>query len=342
MTRSMWVWLHRWVGLTIAGFLVIVGLTGSLLAFWLEINHWLTPELYPGERPGVTLYVATLVQRAEMIVPKARVGNVYFGYPGTVMIGMEPADGARKLDFEFLHLDPVDGHERGRVTWSGLPRHGVDIMPFVYALHMYLAMADVGQWILGSVALLWTIDCFVAFYLTLPPRVEHGRKDFLARWKTAWMIKFRGSFYRINIDVHRAGGLWLWPILFIFAWSGVSLLFPNVYAGVTRVFFDYASDSHMAYRAQTTEAAAPMGWASAQEVGRKLMAAKAKEKGFKIDRLVALYQLDDKRAYEYRVHSSLDIGEKGGETSVTFDSQTGEPLRFKLLTDAHSGDTMAC
>ncbi len=51
MTRALFVWLHRWTRLLMAAFLIIVGLTGSLLAFWGELNHWLTPELFPGPRP---------------------------------------------------------------------------------------------------------------------------------------------------------------------------------------------------------------------------------------------------------------------------------------------------
>ncbi len=32
LTPAFWVWLHRWVGLAMAGFPIIVGLTGSQLA----------------------------------------------------------------------------------------------------------------------------------------------------------------------------------------------------------------------------------------------------------------------------------------------------------------------
>ncbi|MFO1125514.1 MAG: PepSY-associated TM helix domain-containing protein [Methylocystis sp.] len=72
MSRAFFVWLHRWTGLAMAGFLILVGLTGSLLAFWLEINQWLTPELYPAPRAGIELDAATLARRAEAIVLQAR------------------------------------------------------------------------------------------------------------------------------------------------------------------------------------------------------------------------------------------------------------------------------
>jgi hypothetical protein len=45
MIRGFFVWLHRWVGILMAGFLIVVGLTGSLLAFYGELNHLLAPEI---------------------------------------------------------------------------------------------------------------------------------------------------------------------------------------------------------------------------------------------------------------------------------------------------------
>lgn len=63
MTRALFVWLHRWTGLLMAAFLIIVGLTGSLLAFWGEY-HWLTPELFPGPRAGIELDPATLARHS--------------------------------------------------------------------------------------------------------------------------------------------------------------------------------------------------------------------------------------------------------------------------------------
>ncbi|MBM3653194.1 MAG: PepSY domain-containing protein, partial [Alphaproteobacteria bacterium] len=137
MSRALFVKLHRWAGLAMAGFLILVGLTGSLLAFYDELNHLLTPELYPGERAGIALDAATLARRADAIVPQAQTNTVYLGYPGSVMVGMEARDGAPPLDFEYIHLDPIDGHELGRVTWHGLPARKNDVMPFVYSLHMF-------------------------------------------------------------------------------------------------------------------------------------------------------------------------------------------------------------
>lgn len=36
MTRQFWVLMHRYAGLYLAGFLILTGLTGSILAFLLS------------------------------------------------------------------------------------------------------------------------------------------------------------------------------------------------------------------------------------------------------------------------------------------------------------------
>lgn len=339
MTRAFWVWLHRWSGLGMAGFLIVVGLTGSLLAFWSELNHWWTPDLYPGPRAGIELGAATLARRAEALVPQARAETVYLGYPGSAMIGMEARPGAPPLDFEFIHLDPIDGHELGRVVWHGLPRSRNDVMPFIYGLHMYLAMSGIGGWILGFVALLWTIDCFVAFYLTLPTSSGRARMGFWARWRSAWMVRLRASFYRVNFDLHRAGGLWLWAILLVFAWSSVSFTLPNLYTRVTQLFLDYEQPVWSRSPPPRGEGGKPIEWGEAQATGERLMAEQARAHDFTIERPLALYHLREQGLYEYRVRSSRDIGDKAGQTSVHFDAYTGELSRVGLPTGQRSGVT---
>lgn len=340
MTRTFWVWLHRWAGLAMATFLIIVGLTGSLLAFWLELNHWLTPEMYPGERPGIALDAAALARRAEAIVPQARTATVYLGYPGSVMIGMEPREGAPELEFKYIHLDPIDGHERGRATWHGLPKTRNDIMPFVYALHMYLAMSGIGDWILGFVALAWTIDCFVAFYLTMPPPSDRVRKSFLARWKPSWLVKLKGSFYRVNFDLHRASGLWLWAILLVFAWSSVYFTFPTFYTRATQLVLDFEQPYRSHNGARRDDKRETMGWEAALTTGRRLMNEQARTHGFSIERELALYDLREQGVYHFRVRSSRDIGDKAGATSVLFDSRSGELKAVSLPTGHRSGKTL--
>lgn len=47
MSRHFWVLLHRWTSLVMAAFLIIVAVTGSLLAFYPELERLINPQLYP-------------------------------------------------------------------------------------------------------------------------------------------------------------------------------------------------------------------------------------------------------------------------------------------------------
>lgn len=91
-------------------------------------------------------------------------------------------------------------------------------MPFIFTLHENLHIPGVwGAWLLGGVALIWMFDCFVGAYLTLP----HGRLS-LRKWSPAWKVKAGAGRTRFNYDMHRAGGLWFWALLFMLAFTGVS------------------------------------------------------------------------------------------------------------------------
>lgn len=82
---------------------------------------------------------------------------------------------------------------------------------------------------MGGVAIAWMLDCMMGFYLTLPARTKQraNRRGFWQRWPIAWKITTNGSAYRLNLDLHRASGLWLWIVLFCLALSGAVLNLRN-------------------------------------------------------------------------------------------------------------------
>lgn len=355
MTRQLWVLVHRYAGLAMTGFLVIVGLTGSLLAFNSELEDLISPQLFPALPPGaVPLDAATLAERAEVLVPQAQVVGVYLGDPDRAAIAMiprtDPATGqAYTIGFDQLLLDPVTGAELGRRTWGDLSQGWINLMPFIYKLHYNLTLDGVGGWILGVVALIWTLDCFVGFYLTLParrqralspptplPQVGEGSKSWRQRWQPAWKIKCS----RLNFDLHRASGLWLWAMLFIFAWSSVAFnLHDQVYRPVMSVLFDMPSEDDPV-KQDAPANATPLDWGEAQTVAEGLMREQGQAHGFTVIRPVALYLETEQRRYNYRVRSSLDIQDKNGWTWIYFDRYTGQLQGLYLPTTQHSGHTI--
>lgn len=342
--RKLWVWLHRWVGLLMAGFLVVVGITGSLLAFNTELERVFASHLFAHPHSAPTLDLATLAERAQHLVPGARLQAVTLTEPDQLSVWFVPpkdeTTGEAKLGFTEFFVDPWTGLELGRRNRGALSEGLVNLMPFIYEIHWTLLMSTIGQWTLGIVALAWSIDAFVSFYLTLPST----RRGLWQRWKPAWMIKRGASGFRLNFDLHRAGGLWLWALLFVFAWSSVMMNIRSVYEPVMRTLFDYRSPLESLERPLPAPRSTPkLAWRDAQDVGRVLMAREAQRLGFTVGMPLSLMYFPESGSYLYEVRGSDDLFErapKGGGTSVVFDGDTGELRELSRPTGERLGNTI--
>lgn len=227
--RHLYVLLHRYIGLATALFLALAGLTGSVLAFNHEIDEWLNPSFYEAPAQGPRQDPGNLVDKVQAEYPRLQVW--YMEYPDepghSALLAMVPRnDPATDKPYAekntVFYLDPVSGQTLGQRYWGECCFSRENFMPFVLELHYNLTLpGNWGLWLMGVVAILWVLDCFIALLLTLP----RGR-PFWRKWSTAWKIK-GGHAYRLNMDIHRAGGLWLWLLLLPVAVSSVAMNLPS-------------------------------------------------------------------------------------------------------------------
>jgi len=350
--RNVFILIHRWAGLAMAGFLVIVGLTGSVLAFREELDAWLNPDLLTVPiRPGPMLDPLQLREKAEAIEPRARVDTAPLeqkpgrAFTAFVEARIDPGTGkAFELPFTEMFLDPYTGEKLGvRHNLGEVSLSKEKLISFLYGLHTSLAFPagaeKFGIYTLGIIALIWTIDCFVSFYLTLPivrraREPSAPRKSWWARWAPAWAIKWNGGAYRINFDIHRAFGLWTWAMLFIFAWSSVGFNLNQVYLPVMRLAFDMTLPAELPDLDKPLENPA-LSWREAHSRGRELLTAAAARYAFTVLSEQQLAFVRTKGVYAYIIRSSRDLG-KRGDTNITFDANTGE---FKSLVAASTVTT---
>jgi uncharacterized iron-regulated membrane protein len=338
LLRPRLVWLHRWSGLTMTVFLIVVGVTGSLLAFNRELEKFLSPQLFAvpqTDQPRLDL--GDLAERAQAAGRGEKLVYITYAEFNQVKAYFEADNrSASPPGFDEMFLNPWTGEELGRRRRGDLSEGLINLMPFIYSLHWRLAAGDIGQWILGVVAILWSIDCFIGFYLTLPK----SREKFLQRWGPAWQIRWRGGFYRLNFDIHRAGGLWLWIFLFIFAWSSVMMNMRAIYEPVMQSLFDYK-----AYVAPpiAPAASARMSWREALSTGERLLAEQSEARKFSIRESLSLLYDSSANTYSYEVRGSRDIFERspqGGGTSAIFDAATGALIEVSQPTGEHLGNTI--
>lgn len=222
--RGVLVRLHRYAGLALALFLAFAGLTGSAIVFSEELDAFLNPALFHTGSKGPVLPPTQLARRVEHALPGARVTYIPLRRKGdeTYVLGVTPKPGVT-LAYDEVFTDPVTGRVLAMRQWGQCCLSRLHLMPFLYVAHYTLQLP--GTWgvlFMGIVGILWTIDCFIGFALTLP-----RGKPFWRKWATSWRIKPNAGRYRFHLDLHRAGSLWFWGVLLILATSGVAMNLPE-------------------------------------------------------------------------------------------------------------------
>ncbi|GAB3391686.1 PepSY-associated TM helix domain-containing protein [Azotobacter armeniacus] len=353
--RPLLVLIHRYVGLTMAGFLLVAGLTGSLLAWSEELDVAISPALFravPPEPEAPPLDPLTLRERVQALHPDAFVARVPLTVePGRSLVFRlfalpDPATGAvPDLANDQVFVNPYTGEVLGERKWGDITQGAKNLMPFIYRLHYSLALGTVGSYAFGIVALLWALDCFAGAYLTFPARQRSKAqgavgRSWLARWWPAWKVRWTGGSYKLNFDLHRVGGLWPWAMLFVLAWSSVAFNLSEVYDPVMKALFAHQPDEKGLPKRAAPQLAPAIDWQPAREVGRRLMAEQARLQGFTVLREDVLTYDPHEAQYSYRVHSDRDVSQHWGSTRVSFDADSGALMHVWLPTGAASGDTI--
>ena len=347
--RPAFVFIHRWAGLFLALFLIIEGITGSLLAFRSDLSRILDPSMvaapqYKGAKIIPPAELAMIVDK--QLLPNARTSYFFpSGETGQQIIRV----GARinpqthkpyEISSGIVIVNPWSGKiidkrpfERYSKNWWQ------NIMPFVYQLHTNLALKNPGSMFLGIVALIWSIDCFTSIILTLPTTVTR----FIPRWLKSWFIKLpTTSVFRINYDLHRAGSLWAWAFLFIFAWSSVELTLYPVYEAVTKTLFDYESpiETFLKLPKHNPEIEPKLNWQQAEQQGNIIINDLGKKDGYKIVAPKTFAYFAANGIYSYEVETTKKFP-NFKNVSIYIDADTGKLYKEWKTSGEHLGNTIS-
>lgn len=224
--RKLFVLLHRWAGLFMAVFLAIAGLTGTAIAWEHELDAWLNPHLYVARSQGMPLPASEVARRVEAADPRLQVAMLPLAPEpgGTLMLSaaprIDPVTGRPfALGFDQMAVDPATAEVQGTRTWGTASLARENLLPFLYKLHytLFLPSAwgiDLGVWFFGIVAMVWTLDCFIALWLSFPN---------LASWRKSLAFRLRRGGSVLNFDLHRSGGVWTWALMLVLAVTSVAL-----------------------------------------------------------------------------------------------------------------------
>jgi uncharacterized iron-regulated membrane protein len=323
--------VHRWAGLTIVFALVVTGLTGAVLPFQREISHWIASDVWSAQppHPGAQMLSGVEVMRR---VQEQTGGEVNFmsldldpAHTQSVFVSLPTADSVP--EYRQVFADPYTGDLRAMVRYGDLRDGAVNIMPFVINVHYTLAAGAWGRWLMGVAALIWAVECVIGFILSLPRVRTGGLLRVWQRWVPAWGIRRGRGSEVFTQDMHRAAGLWLWPVMLVFAWSAVAFNLDGVHTKVQAAFgaqglYRSAPNPDRAEgQAMTSEAAV--------QVGARLMAQEAARRGFTVHKPQALSINSYDQTYGYYARTSLDGPAEDGSTALWFDQVSGRLLEFR-------------
>ncbi len=332
--------LHRWAGLFIAVFLFFSGITGALIAWDRELDGWLNPHLFKSGSIATQTPFSSLELARQYEATDDRVRIKYLPLavePGnslrfTVVPRLDPAtQKPYKVPFNQVSIDPVTGSVQGTRYWGELSLSREAIMPFLYKMHYTMHIPDgwgikLGTWFMGIVSIVWLIDCFVALLISFPYR-KAWRKSFTFRWS--------GGAYKLNFDLHRSGGVWIWGLLLIMALTSISMNLPQVMQSVVSQFSPLQPGQYD-QRARSKTPRDPL--LSREDILEKAVL-EAKDRGWTLPAGAVHYSAP------YGVYgvsffkSGDDLGAAGlGNASLYYDADNAQLVSEKVPGEGSAGD----
>ncbi len=197
--------IHLWLGVLLALYVIVIGLSGSTLVFQDEIRRASMKHVRFDEAHVVT--ISTLIARAQAAFPTSRLTFV--------------TPPQKENPQWTLYL--VDARGKNQTVYadaaSGAPhvQQGKLFIDYVLDLHVNLLMGETG-FIVNCIAGIGLLILAITGAILWWPGVK--------LWTRGFFVSLRRGWKRINYDAHSAIGIWT---LFIVSWWGITavyFLFP--------------------------------------------------------------------------------------------------------------------
>jgi uncharacterized iron-regulated membrane protein len=200
MVRKVLHTLHLWLGLISGSLLVLVALTGCMLAFEDELRYLTQHDLLyveAEERPQLNVE-----QLLQVVDPKIKLNQVRY-------LGADRAILVYTRDKKIVSVNPYTG------AVLGVRDMKKDVMSVILSFHRTLLLEKTGEAII-----LWNVWIFLFMLVSgmviwLPRKFKQLRQNF--------SLKLKAAPKKRNYDLHRMLGFYAWGPLFIIAITGISM-----------------------------------------------------------------------------------------------------------------------
>lgn len=205
---------HRWLGIVVGLYFVVLGVTGSLLVFGREIDRALNPGLLTMEHQGPYKPLSTIVAAFRQAYPDAPMSYINYPVPPDGVFNVR--SGPNQASQLYVYINPYTGEIIGDRTRIG------SLYGFLCYVHFYLLFGQTGWTLNGYGALLVTMMLGLGVWLWWPARQAGA-----AVWRSRFGVRSDAGRSRLLFDLHNAAGIYSLVFMLIFTLSAVMFAFPE-------------------------------------------------------------------------------------------------------------------
>lgn len=206
--RKVFLKIHLYAGMAAGTVLVVLGLTGSVMAFEGDLDRWLHPSIWHVAAGDSVLPESALIEEIERQIAPARVAAVQISPRRDVAQMMQITDRSTVL------VNPYTGAILAKLRG---PSRTQKVLGYIHQIHLRLttdprsAFGPIGKKIVSSAGLLL---CLLA------------PTGLLLWWRGKKLsIRTSASWFRLCFDTHNAVGFYASLFLWIAAFTGVLIGF---------------------------------------------------------------------------------------------------------------------
>lgn len=235
--RKLWLSVHLYLGFFAGSLLAIIGLTGSILVFYQELQGVVNPEFnivsVPTERTAVYRSLDEIIAAADRVKPSgSRLEKIY--YPRHEDIAFKLLYFVRAPEQEndgdgyYIFIDPYTAKVKGVQLWHPKGRFWErPLISFIMNLHWCLLLGKSGGVVVGILAVLSVFSVLTGLIVWWP---------LTGKFRQALTLKRKAGAVRFNFDLHKITGFYSTIILLPVIFSGVYFNLPDQVNTIVRQF----------------------------------------------------------------------------------------------------------
>ncbi|HYG38936.1 MAG TPA: PepSY-associated TM helix domain-containing protein [Cytophagales bacterium] len=207
-------WLHLWLGLSSGIVVLIVSLTGCIYVFEQEIKDALEPWRFVEVQDKPFVPPSVLIDTAQKYMPEQiPTGLTYSNKEGAAAIGYSGNENGKRT-FTAIFLNPYTGEflQKQQLLGEG----SFDFFRFIIDGHRALWMPyNIGRPVVGIATLIFVILLLTGLVMWWPKNFKKSS------FSKSFKIKWKGSFKRVNYDLHNVLGFYTLVLAFVLAVTGL-------------------------------------------------------------------------------------------------------------------------